>query len=205
MRTGVLLIGVGVLGMVALLAADRGLVTRVAASDSSVAGVLVRDLDEEGGLAAAAEQPSLRLDAEAWRQRLSPAAFHILREKGTERPFTSDLLDVKGDGVFVCAGCRLPLYASAAKFDSGTGWPSFYEPIAAENVGEVADRSYGMVRTEIVCRRCDGHLGHVFDDGPPPTGLRHCVNGLALQFVPAERLGAFAREARPATGPAEAR
>jgi peptide-methionine (R)-S-oxide reductase len=119
-----------------------------------------------------------------WRRRLGPQRFHILREAGTERPFTSPLLNEKRKGIFACAGCNLPLFSSAAKFDSGTGWPSFWKPLR-NAVAYKRDVSLGMVRTEEHCRRCGGHLGHVFDDGPRPTGKRHCVNGLSLTFRPA--------------------
>lgn len=119
-----------------------------------------------------------------WRRRLGPVRFHILREAGTERPFTSPLLKEKRRGTYLCAGCALPLFSSTAKYDSGTGWPSFRKALAGA-VAYRADRSLGMTRTEEHCRRCGGHLGHVFDDGPPPTGKRHCINGLSLKFRPA--------------------
>lgn len=122
--------------------------------------------------------------AAEWRRRLGPERFHILREAGTERPFTSPLLKEKRKGTYVCAGCALPLFSSAAKYDSGTGWPSFKKTLAGA-VAYRGDRSLGMIRTEEHCRRCGGHLGHVFDDGPPPTGKRHCINGLSLAFRPA--------------------
>ncbi len=118
-----------------------------------------------------------------WRRRLGAARFRILREAGTERPFTSPLLKEKRNGLFVCAGCGLPLFSSAAKYDSGTGWPSFRKALS-NAVAYRRDRSLGMTRTEEHCRRCGGHLGHVFDDGPPPTGKRHCINGLSLMFRP---------------------
>lgn len=124
-----------------------------------------------------------RSEAE-WRQKLGAARYHILREAGTERPFTSPLLKEKRKGIYICAGCDLPLFSSAAKYDSGTGWPSFTRTLA-KAVAYKRDRSLGMVRTEEHCRRCGGHLGHVFDDGPPPTGKRHCINGLSLTFKPA--------------------
>ncbi len=129
---------------------------------------------------------ALTLSEDEWRKRLTPAEFNVLREEGTERAFTSPLNDEKHDGTFVCAGCQLPLFSSETKFNSGTGWPSFYAPIDEANVREVVDNSYGMRRVEVECARCGGHQGHIFDDGPKPTGLRYCINGVALQFVSAE-------------------
>ena len=116
-----------------------------------------------------------------WRRLLGPQRYHILREAGTEPPFSSPLNTEHRTGVFTCAGCGLPLFSSATKFDSGTGWPSFWKPLPRAVVTR-SDRSLMMERTEVLCRRCGGHLGHVFDDGPKPTGLRYCMNGLALRF-----------------------
>ena len=124
-----------------------------------------------------------KTDAE-WRAQLTPQQYEILRREGTERPGSSPLLKEHRKGIFACAGCDLPVYSSETKFESGTGWPSFWREIA-KAVGMTQDRSLGMTRTEVHCRRCGGHLGHVFDDGPPPTGLRHCINGVALTFKPA--------------------
>ena len=121
-------------------------------------------------------------DAE-WHKLLTPAQYDVLRQEGTERPFTSELLKEHRDGTFACAGCDLPLFASETKFESGTGWPSFYQPLD-NAVGKTEDRTFGMLRTEIHCRRCGGHLGHVFNDGPKPTGLRYCMDGFALLFHP---------------------
>ncbi len=121
---------------------------------------------------------------EEWRKILTPTQYKVLREEATERPFTSPLNNEHRKGIFRCAGCDLDLFSADTKFESGTGWPSFWQPL--ENaVGTTTDRSFGTVRTGVHCRRCGGHLGHVFDDGPKPTGLRYCMNGLALKFVPA--------------------
>ena len=121
---------------------------------------------------------------EEWRALLTPAQYEVLREHSTERPGTSPLLDEHRNGTFNCAGCDLPLYASSTKFDSGTGWPSFWAAIDGA-VGTEDDDTFFMTRTEVHCARCGGHLGHIFDDGPPPTGKRHCINGVALTFRPA--------------------
>jgi peptide-methionine (R)-S-oxide reductase len=118
-----------------------------------------------------------------WRQALTPEQFHVLREHGTERPGTSPLNKEKRDGTFACAGCGQPLFSSDTKFESGTGWPSFWKP-KEQAVETTVDQSYGMTRVEVHCRRCGGHLGHLFPDGPEPTGMRYCMNGVALEFDP---------------------
>ena len=125
---------------------------------------------------------------EEWRRLLKPEAYKVLRREGTERPFTSSLNAEKRAGTFACAGCDLPLFASETKFESGTGWPSFFKPLP-DAVATTSDRSLLISRTEVHCRRCGGHLGHVFDDGPKPTGLRYCMNGVALTFAPASAGG----------------
>jgi peptide-methionine (R)-S-oxide reductase len=122
-------------------------------------------------------------DAE-WRRMLTPAAYAVLRQEDTERPFTSPLNNEHRQGVFRCAGCNWPLYASKTKFDSGTGWPSFWAPISDRAILKRTDSSLMMIRTEVHCANCGGHLGHVFNDGPPPTGLRYCMNGVAMTFQP---------------------
>lgn len=132
---------------------------------------------------AGAQSFEVTLSDEAWRQKLTPAQYTVLRHEGTERPFSSPLNDEHRKGVFSCAGCQLDLFSSSTKFDSGTGWPSFWAPLA-NAVGTTEDRTFGMVRTAVHCRRCGGHLGHVFDDGPKPTGLRYCMNGVAMTFRP---------------------
>ena len=152
-----------------------GMLTGVAAG--------VRSLFAAGPAQAARAYEVTHSDAE-WRKLLSNSQYHVLRKAGTEPPFSSPLDKEKRAGVFNCAGCALPLFSSKTKFNSGTGWPSFWQPL--ENaVDEAVDSTFGMRRVEVLCHRCGGHLGHVFDDGPKPTGLRYCMNGVAMNFTPA--------------------
>ena len=144
-----------------------------------------------GQLVDAETQRVVKTDDE-WRAQLTPQQFAVARGKGTERPFCGTLLDNKMKGVYSCICCGLPLFSSDSKFNSGTGWPSFFQGIGPGNVVEESDATHGMARTEILCARCDCHLGHVFDDGPRPTGLRYCVNSESLKFTPSEELAKLA-------------
>ena len=152
----------------------------------------VRIINKDGKLSDPIDVPKLVLSDAEWQKRLTKEQYRIGRAKGTEPAFCGNLLDNHLKGVYACVCCGLPLFSSDSKFNSGTGWPSFFQPVAKENVIEHVDRSHGMVRTEILCARCDGHLGHVFDDGPRPTGLRFCVNSESLKFVPKEKLNTLA-------------
>ncbi|MGF1573783.1 MAG: bifunctional methionine sulfoxide reductase B/A protein [Sumerlaeia bacterium] len=146
--------------------------------------VTVRVINEVGELTEPQQSPFVEKSEAEWKAQFDDSEqFKILRKKGTEWAFSGSLLKNQEEGMYVCAGCNLPVYSSKTKFESGTGWPSFYEPIAKENVRLVADKSFGMVRTELICTRCEGHLGHVFNDGPKPTGERHCINSKSLNFV----------------------
>ena len=153
--------------------------------------------NREGKLVGPLSVPRVEKTDAEWQDLLTPEQFAVARAHGTERPFCGNLLDNKRAGVYSCICCGLPLFSSNAKFESGTGWPSFFQPIADENVATIADRSYGMVRVEILCARCDCHLGHVFPDGPAPTRQRHCMNSESLKFTGA---GELSQLADPAAG-----
>lgn len=154
----------------------------------------VKVFNQQGQLVGPVEVAKVVKTDEEWQRQLTPQQYRIARGKGTERPFCGNLLDNKRHGVYSCVCCQLPLFTSNSKFNSGTGWPSFFQPVAAENVATETDEGHGMVRTEILCARCDCHLGHVFEDGPKPTGLRYCVNSESLVFTDESELASLAEQ-----------
>ena len=167
------------LSSAAVLIASRAFAGETTASNK----VTIMQFSDDGKPLGHATLSKIRKDAE-WRKVLSPLAYEVTREQGTERPFSQSGYDRHEPGLYRCVCCDNALFDAKTKFDSGTGWPSFWQPIAAENVHEISDHMFGMTRTEVKCALCDAHLGHVFDDGPKPTGLRYCMNTVALRFVP---------------------
>lgn len=177
------------IGFMSLIALEPKTKKKEISNMSTEQEVTVRLLTEKGDLTEPTKVPRVvKTDAE-WKKILTPEQYAVTREHGTERAFCGIFHDNKKDGIYLCVGCDLPLFQSNAKFDSGTGWPSFFQPIAKENIEEKLDASYGMVRTEIHCTRCHGHLGHVFKDGPRPTGLRFCLNSASMKFIDSNVIG----------------
>lgn len=181
-------------------AADKGSGEAQAGKESTMNSgeVKVKVFNKAGELVGPIEEPKIVKTDAQWKAQLTPAQYQIARAKGTERAFCGNLLDNHLKGVYTCVCCNLPLFTSDSKFNSGTGWPSFFQPIAKENVTNHVDSSFGMERTEILCTRCDCHLGHVFDDGPKPTGLRFCVNSESLKFTKSDDLASLADPAASA-------
>jgi peptide-methionine (R)-S-oxide reductase len=157
---------------------------QTAAGQKSGAELAIERFSPEGKSLGSVKVAKVVLPDAEWRKKLSRAAYEVTRHEDTERPFTGEYLNNHKSGIYTCICCDTALFDSATKFESGTGWPSFWAPISKANVAEITDRTFGMVRVAVACARCDAHLGHVFDDGPQPTGLRYCMNSVSLHFVP---------------------
>ena len=176
------LLGVGVPAALTLTGCARA--AEPASKKALPAEVTIEKFSKAGTSEGKVKVPSITRSDEDWRKQLSPDAFTVTRHEGTERPYSGEYNDNHADGLYHCICCDTTLFDSRTKFESGTGWPSFWKPVSSANVRETMDRSLMMVRTEVACTRCDAHLGHVFDDGPEPTGLRYCMNSVSLKFYP---------------------
>jgi len=183
-RSLVMLGGVTLLGL-SRRSLDRSLLGMLRPRLAGTRMVTIVEFSDDGKRLRTVTVPVVEKTEEEWKKQLSPASFEVTRHAGTEYAFSGDLLKVHDKGVFRCICCDTALFDSSTKFESGTGWPSFWAPIAKENIVETTDTSVGMIRTAVSCRRCDAHLGHVFDDGPKPTGLRYCMNSVAMRFAKA--------------------